>query len=125
MFFKTLLLFVLTLPPCAYSKDMVVFLHPNQSQFSFELKSNPTTGYRWEVVKYSKENLILMSSEYKQSQTILIGSGGYQKFIFSIKNPEKSVNQWISLKYVRPWEKKSGLIQRIHVSTKKQNISKN
>jgi predicted secreted protein len=125
MFFKSLLYFVLILPPCAFSKDMVVFLNSNQSQFSLELKSNPTTGYRWEVMNYSKEKLTLMSSNYKQSQTMLIGSGGYQKFIFSVKHPEQTIDQWISLKYARPWEKKSGLTQRVHVLTKKQNSINN
>ena len=125
MLYKTLLLFVLTLPPCAFSKDLVVFLAPNQTQFSFDLKSNPTTGYRWEVIKYSKENLHFLNSNYKQSQTMLIGSGGYQKFLFSVKHPEKNIDEWILLKYARPWEKKAGLTQRVHAITKKQNISNN
>ena len=125
MFFKTLLFFVLILPPCAFAKDMVVFLNPKQSQFSFDLKSNPTTGYRWNVVKYSQAKLAYKSSNYKQQQPMLIGSGGYQKFIFNVKHPDQRIDEWISLEYARPWEKKSGLIQRVHVITKQQNNSNN
>jgi predicted secreted protein len=121
MFLKTLLLAVFILPPCAFSKDMVVFLNPKQSEFSFELKSNPTTGYRWEVLTYSKSQITLVSSKYKQSQAMLIGSGGYQQFLFSVNHPEQSIDLVVSLKYARPWENKSGLIQRVHVLTKKQN----
>lgn len=115
---KIFFLLLIVLPPCSFSKDMVVFLNPKQSQFSFELKSNPTTGYRWSVFKYSKVFFALKDSSYKQSQPMLIGSGGYQTFVFNVQNPDQKIDQWISMKYARPWEPKTGLIQRIHIMSK-------
>lgn len=108
------------LSPCAFSKDMVIFLKPEQSSFSVELKSNPTTGFQWKLVDYNKTRFTLDKSTYQQSQPVLIGSGGYQVFNITITRPKEIVDEWMTFKYARSWEPKASLKQRVHVLTQKK-----
>jgi inhibitor of cysteine peptidase len=67
------------------------------------LKSNPTTGYQWQIAKPLDETTLkLMSSEYLPDQTNLVGVGGKQVWRFKALKPGETS---ISFKYVRPWEK--------------------
>jgi inhibitor of cysteine peptidase len=67
------------------------------------LKSNPTTGYQWQVAKPLDESTIkLISSEYLADKTNLVGAGGKQVWRFKTLKPSQTS---ISFKYVRPWEK--------------------
>lgn len=116
---KVLLITLFAMSPCAFSKDMVVFLKPEQSAFTVQLKSNPTTGYRWSLQDFNKAIFSLQQSTYQQSQPVLIGSGGYQMFSIKIKHPKKVVDEWMTFKYSRSWEKKASLKQRVHVMTQK------
>jgi len=69
------------------------------------LKSNPTTGYRWEVVETQESILQQMGeAEFKPSDTSgppLVGAGGWEIFRFKAISTGQ-----ISLKlvYHRPWE---------------------
>lgn len=67
------------------------------------LKSNPTTGYQWQIAKPLDESTLkLISSEYLADKTELVGVGGKQIWRFkTLKSGQTS----ISFKYVRPWEK--------------------
>jgi inhibitor of cysteine peptidase len=73
------------------------------STFKFKLKSNPTTGYHWQLAEALDEDIIkLVSSNYIVPKTSLTGSGGEEIWIFrGIKKGQAK----ISLEYVRPWEK--------------------
>jgi inhibitor of cysteine peptidase len=69
------------------------------------LKSNPTTGYRWEVVENQESILEQMGeAEFKQSDTgepPLVGAGGWEIFRFkAISTGQTS----LKLVYHRPWE---------------------
>lgn len=67
------------------------------------LKSNPTTGYQWQVAKPLDESTLkLISSEYLADKTNLVGAGGKQVWRFKTLKPGQTS---ISFKYVRPWEK--------------------
>jgi predicted secreted protein len=69
------------------------------------LESNPTTGYRWEVVENQESILQQMGeAEFKQSDTggpPLVGAGGWEIFRFkAISTGQTS----LKLVYHRPWE---------------------
>ena len=67
------------------------------------LKSNPTTGYQWQVAKPLDESILkLISSEYLADKAELVGSGGKQVWRFKALKPGETS---IFFKYVRPWEK--------------------
>lgn len=76
--------------------------------FIIELKSNPSTGYSWQVANEIDEQVIeLVSSEYKansnksaDSNMPMVGAGGKDRWVF--KGLTEGTAQ-IKLGYVRPW----------------------
>ena len=71
-------------------------------EFNITLESNPTTGYQWQLANSLNETILeFIGSEYKPSESGLIGSGGEETWTFRAVN---SGTTEISLKYVRPWE---------------------
>ena len=71
--------------------------------FTIVLRTNLTTGYKWQFAKPLDESIVqLISSEYLANKTKLVGVGGKQVWIFkAIKAGQTD----ISFKYVRHWEK--------------------
>ena len=69
--------------------------------FKISLKSNPTTGYKWEV-SFDKTFLKLKANRFKRSTSALIGAGGTQSFVFL---PIKQGATEVHFVYRRPWEK--------------------
>ncbi len=69
------------------------------------LKSNPTTGYRWEVVETQESILEQMGeAQFKPSQTgepPLVGAGGWEIFRFKTISAGQMTLQLV---YHRPWE---------------------
>ncbi len=69
------------------------------------LESNPTTGYRWEVVEIQESILEQMGeAEFKPSQTgepPLVGAGGWEIFRFKAISAGQTS---LKLVYHRPWE---------------------
>jgi len=69
------------------------------------LESNPTTGYRWEVVEIQESILEQMGeAEFKQSDTgepPLVGAGGWEIFRFKAISAGQTS---LKLVYHRPWE---------------------
>ncbi len=46
-------------------------------EFAITLRSNPTTGYQWQLVGLSDEDIVkLVGSEYKGPEAELVGAGG-------------------------------------------------
>jgi predicted secreted protein len=71
-------------------------------EFNITLESNPTTGYQWQLAKQLNGTvLVFLGSEYKPSESDLLGAGGIEIWRFKAVN---SGTTEISLKYVRPWE---------------------
>jgi len=70
--------------------------------FSFELESNPTTGYGW-IIKDLPKNVALLGMEYVQSQDCgdRLGCGGVEKFFFKSISLGKGT---LELKYGRSFE---------------------
>ena len=67
------------------------------------LDANPTTGYQWQLAQPLDPNILeLVSSEYRPTETKLVGAGGKEAWTFKSVRPGKAK---VSLKYLRPWEK--------------------
>lgn len=110
------LLIAITFTSWAKNEPMSIYVVKKQAIFTVDLKSNPTTGYRWQMISYDKALLKFMKRKYVSPKTHLIGSGGIESFKFqSLKTPIDTV---IKFKYVRPWEKSEGIYQEVHVKTK-------
>lgn len=72
-------------------------------QFAISLRSNPTTGYGWQIAKPSDSRIVrLLGSKYKTGKTALVGSGGNEIWNCKAVGQGKTA---ITLKYSRPWEK--------------------
>lgn len=67
------------------------------------LPSNPTTGFRWELVNISSPAVLAQDgdSEYVLPESIAIGAGGQE--IWSFKALKRGTSS-VSLAYSRPWE---------------------
>lgn len=105
------LIFVLSLLGAGCRKTRPVFKDSSklikvevEQEFDIVLKSNATTGYKWKLAKpLDKKILELVESEYKAPDDSVPGKGGEEVWTFRGVGKGKTL---ISLKYVRPWEKK-------------------
>jgi inhibitor of cysteine peptidase len=80
-----------------------------QPTFVIKLKSNPTTGYSWQLAKLDKNLIESVKHEYVAPQSGLIGAGGFEYWTFRAKSAAfvESVQSVIAFEYVRPWEAKN------------------
>ena len=57
--------------------------------FDIVLSSNPTTGYRWNLIGELDANVVqLVGQDYISQQPVLVGSGGVDVWTFRAINPE-------------------------------------
>ena len=83
----------------------IIVVKKSSPVFEIMLDSNPTTGYSWQLKKYSSDLLIFIGQQYFASPTISVGSGGRERWTFEVK-PEGFENSQfaeIHLVYLRPW----------------------
>ncbi len=68
----------------------------------FTLKSNPSTGYSWEV-DIDGDSVVLTDKRYEAPKTApnVAGAPGYEHFTFSAVRPGRAV---IRFSYLRSWE---------------------
>ncbi len=72
-------------------------------RFTITLKSNPSTGYQWQLAQPLDETKVtFVASSYTRPQTTRIGAAGQSLWVFKAVNKGRTT---ISLKYVRVWEK--------------------
>jgi len=79
--------------------------------FSLSLKSNPTTGYRWQLAKPADAAVVkLVKNDYQADSHPpgMVGVGGKEVWAFTAVNPGKTV---LEFKYVRAWEKDKPPVQ--------------
>jgi len=114
--FLALLFSSLLFPVTAFSKPLLVFVNKDESTISFQLKSNPTTGFRWKLVQFDKTKLKLSKTRYIANQPQLRGSGGQEEFVFK-RLDSGSLNTEISLRYQRSWEPNQGPEQIVKITT--------
>ena len=104
-----------SLARCAFSEDINITLAKDESielskgrTITIELKANPTTGYKWQVLEKSNEGVLMQEGEgeYIPSDTNIPrrrGSGGVQIYRFkALKQGEAT----LVFEYKRPWEEK-------------------
>jgi len=71
--------------------------------FILRLRSNPTTGYIWELAEPLKEGILcFIDRKYQPDKTDRVGAGGAEIWTFKAEGKGEAR---INLKYVRPWEK--------------------
>lgn len=77
---------------------------PVGKPFTIELESNPSTGYGWNVVGSTQNNVELQSTDYvpDKHKPLMVGSGGKEKFTFIAKASGETT---IILEYRQPWMK--------------------
>jgi predicted secreted protein len=78
-----------------------VIQQPLHKPFTISLKSNPSTGYKWQA-KFNENMVTLVKETYEKSPEKLIGAAGQQVFVF---RPDKTGDTEIEFVYQRPWEK--------------------
>lgn len=85
----------------AAPKDEIIVIKKG-GKHTLKLKSNPTTGYSWQLAEPLKTDIIKISDPvYKASDSKLIGAGGEQKWVIKGLKPG---TQQFTLEYKRPWE---------------------
>lgn len=100
---------VLSLGGCAVNGGGKEFRDPSVpivvekgEEFTVVLESNPTTGYRWMLLKELDEKIItLQKMEYEEPKTDLLGAPGEERWTFKAEGLGRTT---IELKYARPWE---------------------
>ncbi|KAJ5072132.1 inhibitor of cysteine peptidase [Anaeramoeba ignava] len=65
------------------------------------LKSNQTTGFKWEVAEVDGAIFEQQRSEYIAPNTNLVGAGGVHEFEYKVIGESGSHN--LKLQYKRPW----------------------
>ena len=109
--FSLLLLLTLLLSGCNSSKEVKLDIGDSGSQvevkkdqfLTISLESNPTTGYRWEVMKINDTMLEQIGeSEFKSSQSEdVVGAGGVEFLRFETVGVGTT---YLQLGYRRLWE---------------------
>jgi len=85
-----------------------IYFRPNEvskvktgEEFVIDLKSNPTTGYRWEP-DFDDKYIRLVERDYQSdSEENIVGGGGKEIFVFSALQSGETEIQFY---YFRPWE---------------------
>lgn len=109
----------------------VVFTDPQKTilvkksspSFSVILQSNPTTGYSWSLKSYDNVLVHPISRKFYPSKSGLVGAGGYEKWVFSVKPAGFVVPQTtsITLIYARPWDLQGAQATNFKVVTANDN----
>jgi inhibitor of cysteine peptidase len=96
------IIFIFTLLP-AFAKDSIVNVFAGKS-FQVEIKSNPTTGYQWQLAKPVDKNFVEFESSVfiPPKNNNIMGASGKEIWTFkAVKSGETK----LYFQYVRPWEK--------------------
>lgn len=89
------------------------------TEFTINLQSNPSTGYTWFVAGYSSDLIEPVSETYIAPDKNMPGAPGIEQWVFRVKAeafivPHKLI---IKMSYSRPWESRSGQYKRIRIIT--------
>lgn len=83
-----------------------ILLPADQTEFVIKLKSNPTTGYMWQLQSYDKNAIVPTKHSFEPSgNKNLMGAPGYEYFSFRATKEFFMLPQQTDLKfiYARPW----------------------
>ncbi len=84
-----------------------ITVHAKHPQFTIQLKSNPSTGYRWVLREYSERFLQMEEHHFQPAKTrFLVGAPGYEVWTFHVKPTAFVTAQSLVIRfaYIRPWE---------------------
>ena len=106
---SVLLAFLVLAAGCGPAKEVKLDATANDRQVELKkgqtlvitLESNPTTGYRWEVVEPDEPILRQMGEPEFKSESEAVGAGGTETFRFEAVNAGQAA---LELVYRRPWE---------------------
>jgi inhibitor of cysteine peptidase len=71
-------------------------------ELTIELKSNPSTGYSWEIARITDVKVaVFVKKEYAPDRSGLVGAPGKEYWTFRAVAPGRTT---IDLHYVRPWQ---------------------
>jgi len=124
--FLPLILFIVTsIVNAAPAKTPSYTLTKNNPVLTFQLPSNPTTGYSWFLTSYDKNLLTLIKHQYFSKSTCEnhgkspVGIGGYEVWQFKATKTALKAPQitYIKLIYVRPWTIKTNSLPKDIKST--------
>ena len=109
LFCAVIFLSLVVLSGCTGGKDISVRIESDTmltvlrgKVLNLELKSNPTTGYSWEIAGFAGSDFLARMGKYDyKPDSDRIGSGGIQ--IFSFKTKEKG-DAKVIFEYRRAWE---------------------
>lgn len=104
-----LILSALIFSGCGSAKEVKLDANDNGRQVELQkgqtlvitLESNPTTGYRWEVVEIDESILRQMGEAEFKPESEALGAGGTETFRFEATNAGQMA---LKLVYHRPWE---------------------
>ncbi len=97
-----------------FDKNISDITIKNNEEFVIELKSNPTTGYKWYPV-FDNDYFAIESNINFKNENLKIGGGGLEKFIFK---PLHSGETVINFFYKRPWDNNEKEKQQFHIKIK-------
>lgn len=113
---KIIALFILLfLSASVFAATSMIYQNPSQTiavtrntpNFTLKLKSNPTTGYSWSLLKYDNKVITPVTHSFQRPTQMMIGAGGYELWQFRVQDAAFANTQHtaIVMAYVRPWEK--------------------
>jgi inhibitor of cysteine peptidase len=86
----------------------------HNSAFTVNLKSNPSTGFAWEILDIDS-SIIRFNGKTFQAQDSLPGSAGVEHLVF---NPVKKGKSLLKLGYLRDWEGRNSITDSLSVLIK-------
>ncbi len=97
---------VLATVPVYNSTQKTITVVKSQPTFSIQLNSNPTTGYRWDLLTFDAKLIQPMENHYVAPKTQLVGAGGYEVWTFKVLPAGFTRPQvtFIRMQYARPWQ---------------------
>jgi inhibitor of cysteine peptidase len=92
-----------------------IMVTAGQPEFTYQLKSNPTTGYAWFLREYNERLIIPLKHRFQAGEHPLMGTPGYELWTFKMKPAGFTVPQQtlIRLVYARPWQSDDSATQLI------------
>jgi inhibitor of cysteine peptidase len=98
------------------SDDLELVVDSTASSFSVSLPTNPTTGFRWVIETYNKQQFNPPTEQYNPSTLKRIGSGGQAVFTFEKKiNSKYPKKTEMIFNYQRSWDLKQKHIMHVTV----------
>ncbi len=93
--------------PVFTEDQLQISVDSKQSGFIIKLKSNPTTGYSWNLKQIDSSLLASTQHQFVAAKTKLMGAPGFEEWTFRVLPAAfgKKRHTTLTFVYARPWEK--------------------